>query len=90
MRKASVVSMNSIFNHVGPTVGSNVKLDESTEPWVPGNSNKRTQNYYGTWKNQNLAMPWAMIVISFVQVLHPFHTDTKFDLHSCNVIYMFI
>lgn len=71
MRKASVVSMNSIFNHVGP-IGSNNKLDESTEPWLNGNrgnqNNERSQYYYGTWKNKNLAMPWAMIVISFIQV----------------------
>lgn len=70
-----MISMNSIFNHVG-NAGSNSKLDEmkplGKEPWVQSdceNQNKKAYyNYYGTWKNGNLAMPWAMIVISFVQV----------------------
>lgn len=69
MRKASVVSMNSIFNHVGG-VGSNAKLE--AQPWLSTDCEKQSQkayyNYYGSWKNKNLAMPWAMIVISFVQV----------------------
>lgn len=69
MRKASVVSMNSVFHYMS----SNAQLNEQNkklmnEDDLEKQTTKSVYGYYGSWKNKNLAMPWAMIVISFLQV----------------------
>ncbi|XP_063700835.1 protein rhomboid [Culicoides brevitarsis] len=65
MRKASVVSMNSIFHHVG----SNPIMEESDEDESSEKSRKydiERQMYHQ--ERPNIALPWSMIILSFVQI----------------------